>query len=215
MDKLNIKAGTKLDVVARVDGKEQEMKSSVVKSTGDRLQISMPMRNGKSCILEPGTPVAIIWSMDNGRYTFQGKVDGSVKQGVRTNLLVALSEDSHWVERRAHQRIPAELNVTVTLFNTDPAGERREEDYPGKTTDISNGGAAILTSAMMAVGEVVSLTIARRGTKKILLKAEVCWSRPAPKGVGYRYSSGLQFLFSNNESSADLAHLTASLAAKR
>ena len=215
MDKVNIKAGSKLDVVAQINGRELEMKSSFVKSVGGNFQITMPMHNGKSYPLDSGTAVTIIWTMDNGRYTFQGRVDSSVKQGVRTNLLIALSEDANWVERRAHQRIPAELNATITLFNTDPAGNRREEDFPGKTTDISNGGVAVLTSATLAVGEVVSLSISRRGMKKLFLKAEVCWSRPAPKGMGYRYSSGLQFLFSNNEVSAELAHLTASLAAKK
>lgn len=215
MEKMNIKVGSKLDVVAELDGEEQEMKSSYVKSVGGKMQITMPMHNGKSILLGKGTVVAVSCDTDNGRYTCRGTVDSSVKQGVRTNLLIALEEEAQWVERRAFRRIPAELNIKIFNYNTDLDGNRRETVSPGRTTDISNGGVAVLTSASLAVGETVNLEIARRGTKKIALRSEVCWTKSAPQGSGYRYSAGLQFVFTNNESNADLVRLTTALAEKR
>lgn len=215
MGKANIKSGAKLDLTAPVNGEEMDFKSSFSKEAAGKWQISLPMANGKSHQLAPGTPVAISWLVDESRYSATGTVEGSVKQGVRTYLSVRVDEDIQKAERRAFIRISAELDVELISYNTDEAGVRTGQSYKGKTTDISNGGAAVLTSAPLATGEIINCTIARRGVKKLPLRAQVCWTRPAPRGMGYKDSVGLQFLFANNEEGIEVSKLTAALAAKK
>ncbi len=195
MGKLNLKAGAKLDLTARIGDDETELKTSYVKETGGKLQLSMPMSGGKSYPLDQGTPVELAWSADGADFTLDGTVSGSVKQGIRTYLLVTPSDEIQKNERRASIRVPAELDVEIISYDTAGDGTRTQRSYPGRTSDISNGGVAVYTSAPMAVGETIDLVIARKGTKKMPLRAAVCWVRPAPRGAGYRESAGLQFFF--------------------
>ena len=214
MAKLNIKVGAKLDVTARTGEGEEEYKSSYAGESGGKWRIAVPMANGKSQPLAKGTAVALSWETDGGTSTVNGTVEGSVKQGVRTYLAIRRDGDVQRQERRAHTRIPAEIPVELCGYTTDRSGARVEQCYKGVTTDISNGGVAVVTNAPTAVGEIISLTLARRGVKKLPLKGQVCWVRPAPKGTGYRDFIGLQFLFTNSEEGKELARLTESLAAK-
>lgn len=215
MGKQAVKAGTKLDLTAQVDGEDVALKSSFVKESGGKWQLSMPMSAGKSFSLEKGTPLSISWSVDGTVYSVEARADGTVKQGVRSYLLAVPEEEVQREERRAHVRIPAEIDVEITSYETASDGSRRPRVYPGRTTDISNGGIAVFTNAPMAVGETIDVAIARKGTKKLPLRAGVCWIRPAPKVSGYRDFAGLQFFFLNSDEGLAVAKLTASLAGKQ
>ena len=215
MGKLGLSAGTKLDMVARVGEEELELKTSVAKEAGGKLQVSNPMVNGRSVALEKGAPVLLTWMVQSTKFSLDGVVDGSVKQGIRTYLVITPIDEPHREERRTAERINAELDIEILTFDTDLEGKRYPNTYSGKTSDISNGGLAVYTSAPMAVGEVLDVTISRKGSKKLPLKGTVCWTRPAPKTAGYRDFAGFQFLFSNKEEAAAVARLTASLAAKQ
>lgn len=214
MGKLNLKAGAKLDLTARVGDEEFELKSSYVKDHAGKLQITAPMAAGKSWPLEDGTPVELGWTVDGTRYTLDGKVSGTVKQGIRTNLLIDPVEEVQAAERRAFVRVPAEIDVEIISGETDSSGQRVMRTYPGRTSDISNGGVAVYTDAPMVVGETVDVVLARKGTKKIPLRGAVCWTKPAPRNAGYRSSCGLQFFFLNSDEAMKVAKLTAALAAK-
>lgn len=215
MAKLNLKVGAKLEVLAEVNGEEVELKSSYAGESGGKYRIATPMASGKSVSLAPGTKVALVWMADSGRYSVNAAVIGPVKQGVRTYLALDVADQVDRSERRVYQRVAAELDVELISFTTDRDGRRAEVISKGKTTDLSNGGAALVTNATLAVGETITVVIARRGTKKIHLKADVCWTRPAPRGLGFRDAVGVQFIYLTPEEGLEVAKLTASLAAKQ
>lgn len=215
MAKLNLKVGSKLDVLAIVDGQEQELKSSYAGESGGVSRIGTPMAGGKSITLPPGTTVTLQWVADSGKYSAEGTITGSVKQGVRSYLTLAINEDVNRSERRIYQRVTAEVDLEISSFTTDRNGQRTEVIYKGKTSDLSNGGAALLTTASLAVGETVTITLQRKGTKKIRLKADVCWTKPAPRGLGFRDAIGVQFIYLTPDEGLEVAKLTAALAAKQ
>lgn len=214
MSKFGLKAGAKLDLTARIGDEEFELKSSFVKEGGGALQLSTPMAGGKSWTLDKGTPVVLSWTVDGTHFSLPGAASGTVKQGIRTYLLVTPQDEVQRSERRAFVRVPAEIDVEILSGETVAGGERVMRTYPGRTSDISNGGVAVYTDAPMVVGETVDVVMVQKG-KKMPLRAAVCWLRPAPRTAGYRHSAGLQFFFLNSEEAMGVAKLTASLAAKR
>lgn len=214
MGKFNLKAGFKLDLTARLGDDEVSLKSSFFKESAGKLQLSMPLLGGKSVPLESGTAVALDWGADGVDFHLDGSVAGTVKQGVRTYLVVSPTGEVEHHERRAFVRVPAEIDVEIISYNTNANGERVKRVYPGRTTDISNGGVAVCTDAPMAVGETMDLVMARKGTKKVPLRAAICWTRPAPRGSGYREMAGFQFFFLNSGEAAAIAKMVASLASK-
>lgn len=213
MGKLNLKAGEKLDLTARMGEEEIELKSSFVKENGGALQLTMPMVGGKSFPLDKETAVVLCWTVDNIRNTLPGKVSGTVKQGIRTNLLVEPTGEIHSAERRAFVRVEAEIDVEILTGETGPKGKRVMQTHPGRTSDISNGGTAVYTDAAMAVGETVDIVLIEKN-KRTPLRGAVCWTRPAPRTAGYRNAAGIQFFFLNSDEAMRVAKLTAALAAK-
>ncbi|MEG0765221.1 MAG: PilZ domain-containing protein [Pseudoflavonifractor sp.] len=214
MGKLDLKTGAKVDVAAIINGDEMQLKSSFVKG-GNQWQLTMPMAGGKSYTPETGTAIVIIWQDEGTEFRATGKVAGCLKQGVRTYLMVAVEEEIRQENRRSSERVRVDLPVELSLYSTDYDGTRSRRDYNAVTSDISIGGLSLFTAASLAVGEMVDLTIARPGTKKLPLRAEICWVRPAPKAAGYRNLAGLKFLFSGEADGAAVAKLTAALAAKQ
>lgn len=214
MSKLGLKAGAKLDLTARIGDEEMDLKSSFFKESGGKLQLTTPMAGGKSWTLPEGTPVALSWTVDGTHFSLDGTASGSVKQGIRTYLLVTPKDEVQRSERRAFVRVPAEIDVEIINGDTTSDGSRVMRTYTGRTSDISNGGVAVYTDAPMVVGETVDVVILQKG-KRMPLRAAVCWLRPAPRTAGFRSSVGLQFFFLNSEEAMGVAKLTASLAAKR
>lgn len=214
MAKLNLKAGAKLDMTVRGNSEELNLKTSFVKDGGDSLQLSMPMVGGKPFTPEVGTQILLAWGGDGTEYTLDCTAAGTAKQGIRTYLVAKYDGEVQATERRAFTRMPAEIDVEITSFDTAPGGARASRIYPGRTSDISGGGVAVYTDAPMAVGETIDIAINEKG-KKLPLRAAVCWTRPAPKHAGYRISAGLQFFFLNSGESLEVAKLVAAAATKR
>lgn len=213
MAKLNLKVGAKLDMTVRGSSEELNLKTSLVKDAGDTLQLSMPMVGGKPFTPETGMLIVLSWTGDGTEYSLEGNAAGTVKQGIRTYLVVKHDGNVQSNERRAFARVAAELDVEITSFETGVGGTRVSRIFPGKTSDISGGGIAVYTDAPMAVGETIDVSLNEKG-KWLPLRAAVCWTRPAPKHAGYRTSAGLQFFFLNSGESLEVAKLVASLATK-
>lgn len=212
MAKLNLKVGSKLDVTAVVGGEEIELKSSYAGESGGRSRISAPMTGGKRVKLEVGARVVLTWTADSGKYAVNGTVQAEVKQGVRTYLALDLADEVERTERRAYKRVEADLEVELITYTTDMDGKRNQVSLAGRTTDLSGGGAALVTGTALAVGETITMVLARRGAKKISLKADVCWCRPAPRGAAYRNAVGIQFVRLTPDEGAELTQLIAGLA---
>lgn len=215
MAKLNLKAGAKLDMAVRNGDGELNLKTSFVKESGGKLQLSMPMVGGKAFVPVDGAPIELTWGTDGTVYALSASAAGTVKAGIRTYLVVKAEDEVQRTERRAFARVPAEIDVEITSYDTAPDGARVSRVYPGRTSDISGGGVAVFTNASMAVGETVDIVVNEKGGKPLPLRAAVCWSRPAPKRTSFRFSTGLQFFFLNSGEAASVARLVASLAAKR
>lgn len=213
MAKLNLKTGAKLDMTVRGSSEELNLKTSLVKDAGDTLQLSMPMVGGKPFTPETGMLIVLSWAGDGTEYSLECTAAGTVKQGIRTYMVVKHTGDLQTNERRAFARVPAELDVEITSFDTGVGGARVSRIYPGRTSDISGGGIAVYTDAPMAVGETIDVSINEKG-KWFPLRGAVCWIRPAPKHAGYRTSAGLQFFFLNSGESLEVAKLVAALATK-
>ncbi len=215
MAKLNLKAGAKLDMTVRRGTGELTLKTSFVKETSGVLHLSMPMTDGKSYTPETDAPMILAWSIDGTDFTLDAVSAGTVKAGIRTYLVAKPAGDVQRSERRAFTRVPAEIDVEITSFDTGAGGTRVKRLYPGRTSDISGGGLAVYTDAAVAVGETIDIALLPKGSKRQELRAAVCWTRPAPKHAGYRTSVGFQFFFLNNNESVEVAKLVAAAAAKR
>jgi uncharacterized protein (TIGR02266 family) len=88
------------------------------------------------------------------------------------------------VERRAHERVPLEVEVTL---------ESDHNFYTGLTSDISVGGLFVATHALWPVGTRVCVHLKLPGFERALhVNAEVRWIRDGrfstlPSGIGVRF----------------------------
>lgn len=74
----------------------------------------------------------------------------------------------------------------------------------GSTADVSNNGFAVYLNRYFQVGEscifdLPRLGSASDGTPGIEVVGVVCWCRELPKGGSFRYMTGIQLRFGNND----------------
>ncbi|MEG1577130.1 MAG: flagellar brake protein [Oscillospiraceae bacterium] len=215
MEKLGIKSGTKLDLqIDTAGGNGAEYKSSMAQENGGgEFLISVPMKAGTACTMEPGTGLLISYVIGDNTYSLRGNVTGTAKKGPRTYLVLQADGPPQKQERRVFTRVAAELEAEI--FVEEPGAGSRP--YSALTLDISLGGLSLCTNAELPVGEVVSVAIPPRSEKitekkeDLPLQAKVCWNRAAPKGLGFIHNVGVQFLFRNGEEIKNLERLFFSL----
>lgn len=210
--KMNIKSGAKLDVIAAIEGSEVTLKTSCFKAAADRILFTTPLVGGKSFTPEKGATVVFTWDDASHHYEFSATVMGSEKIGIRSYITAKHGGLVSQIERRAHARVVVRLPAELYNFSTAPDGTRYRRAYPCLVSDISAGGAALYTDAPTAVGETLELSILLQGSKHLTLRGDVCWGRPAARGSGFTWYTGLQFVAGAKEESAALLKLLASYA---
>jgi c-di-GMP-binding flagellar brake protein YcgR len=105
-------------------------------------------------------------------------------------------DDSKFINRRKHIRIPMVNVIKIRLNGTDP--------LPALLVDLSVGGARVMCQFPLAVSDEVGLTIPLFGEKSVDIYGEIVWIKETEMmkdyNFGVEYMAGIQF----NESSKDI-----------
>ncbi|MEG2420657.1 MAG: PilZ domain-containing protein [Oscillospiraceae bacterium] len=223
MEKLGIKTSTKLVLqIVTAMGDGTEFKSSFVQENGKgECLVAMPMKDGKSCVLESDTRINVTYEVGENTYTFSGTISGTLQKGPRTYLVVRVTAPPQKHERRTYVRIAAALPAEITSYRASTGELLPSQVFPASTSDVSQGGLSLHTDAPVIVGEIVGVNIfqpVKKGTQikpNLELQAKVCWVRSAAKGTGFSATIGVQFLFRDSGEIEEVKRLFFSLSAPR
>ena len=158
------------------DGAEEWYASLVLDFVeGEELLIGVPMSRGREVAIRSGTPVILELALPGGLRRMTTRVRGR-SLGGPPSISLDWPEDQERVQRRNDVRVDAMFPVEVRRIL--PAGVRAEP-LRGLVADISAGGAQILLSSPLQVGETVELTMRLPGVGE-----RQCSARVIREGLG-------------------------------
>ena len=220
---LKINPGTKLRIAFDVPI-GQEPKFNMICTFNKTLDesaflVSIPMVGGKA--LEPDDNQKLLFKYGDGEDSgiVAGYVDDVVKSGIRHYWKVRrVTEHRQFIKRvdiRMKVSLPIEYMQDTWPLNAE--GEITKE--AGETMDISNNGLAVYMNRWFAVGETCVFTLPRIGTASEGQPSRevvgvICWMREVPKGGRYRFVSGIQLRFGNDEERSQMQEYVAYVKAR-
>ena len=97
--------------------------------------------------------------------------------------------DAEMTEKRRYERHPVAFSVTVTRLMTSPDPSAKTE-FQGRLTDLSRGGARLVSREMLHPNENVRVALAdEKAEPKLDCRGLVRWSLKVTGG----YEAGIQF----------------------
>ena len=207
MSQLPIKTGTKLSLRYaddKTDKDEFRLRSTFEKNVNDTsFLMSIPLLDGKRLEADHERKLLIRYGEGNSTIIVEGYVDDVVKQGIRQYWKVRKVTEGRKFFKRQDERIQASVDVTYSKLSWIGAtiDDRRVEE--GQTLDFSLGGIALMLNDETTVGEIIEVTFPTLSRAKagqsVSTKAECCWQRKLQKGSGFRFASGLKFIFETTD----------------
>ena len=174
--------------------------------------VSIPMVDGKRVPLDENRKLLFQFGEDDDVQIVAGYADDEIKEGIR----------SYWKIRRVAEQRHMIKRVDIRMKVSLPI-EYMQDTWPlnaeGETMDISNNGLAVYMNRWFAVGETCVFTLPRIGTASEGQPSRevvgvICWMREVPKGGRYRFVSGIQLRFGNDEERSQMQEYVAYVKAR-
>lgn len=209
-----IRQGARLQIVIEGDTSEKKKKGKkedefTLRSTFEKnlddanFLISVPMKDGKRVEPDQFKKLIIRYGEGTNQFVVEGYVEEVVKQGIRQYWKIRKVTNERSFSQRADDRYSFEEMIGYTKYAwlTDSTIDKPVEN--GKCIDMSAGGIAFFESDPMTVGEIIETTFPTLGRTKagkgFVIRGEVCWQRGADKGTGYKFKTGIKFVYENTD----------------
>lgn len=214
----NIKTGTKMKLAFDVPANQTpqfNMMCTYNKAIDESaFLVSIPMHDGKPLIPDEDQKMLFRFGEGEEAQVIAGYVDDVVKEGIRRFWKVRRVAENRQFVKRVDVRMKVELPVAFMqdTWALNSQGEIDKEN--GLTADISNNGLAVYMNRWFNVGESCRFTLPRIGTatdgqtSRDVVGA-VCWTRELPKGGEYRFVTGIQLRFGDQEERNDMQNYVA------
>ena len=220
---IQIKPGTKMRLALDVPAGQTpqfNMVSTFNKALDESaFLVSIPMVDGKRVPLDENRKLLFQFGEDDDVQIVAGYADDEIKEGIRSYWKIRrVAEQRHMIKRvdiRMKVSLPIEYMQDTWPLNAE--GEITKE--AGETMDISNNGLAVYMNRWFAVGETCVFTLPRIGTASEGQPSRevvgvICWMREVPKGGRYRFVSGIQLRFGNDEERSQMQEYVAYVKAR-
>lgn len=215
---LNIKSGSKMKLAFDVPANQTpqfNMMCTFSKAIDESaFLVSIPMLEGKPLIPDEDQKMLFRYGDGEEAQVIAGYVDDVVKEGIRRFWKVRRVAENRQFIKRVDVRMKVELPVKYMqdTWALNNQGEIDKEN--GETADISNNGLAVYMNRWFNVGESCIFTLPRLGTASEGQSARdvvgvVCWERELPKGGEFRYVTGIQLRFGNQDERTDMQNYVA------
>ena len=141
-------------------------------------------------------------------------MDDTVKEGIRSYLKIRrVAEQRHFV-KRVDIRMKVELPVQYMQDTWELNSNGEVEWEQGETMDISNNGLAVYMNRWFDVGETCIFKLPRMGSvsegrPEQEVVGVICWMREMPKGSLFRFVTGIQLRFADNDERQDMQEYVA------
>lgn len=209
-----IRAGARLQIVIEGDDDGKKKKGKKVdeftlRSTFEKnldeatFLISVPMKDGKRVEPDNFKKLIIRYGEGTSQFVIEGYVDDVVKLGIRQYWKIRKVTNERSFSQRADDRYTFEEKILYTKYSwlTDSVVDKPTEE--GRCIDMSAGGIAFFDSDEMFVGEIIETTFPTLGRSKagkgFTIRGEVCWQRGADKGTGYKFKTGIKFVYEQTD----------------
>lgn len=199
MAKTGIKPGTRLEL--QLDRKLETEPHFMLMSTfetdisDELLLISSPFFKGHYYPIIKGEIIHITYFTEMGRYHFMGVYQEHRRQGNLHFLLIRRTSEITRTQRRDDFRLSASLNgiIEYTVLEEELPVRKQQKIL---TVDISAGGVAAQTNALLDQGQEVFLRLPLGANGDVIsFRASVCWLRDNPPDHAYRYCTGIRFIY--------------------
>lgn len=215
MGAVDIKHGAKVHIAKDGQNVEFNMVSTFNKSLDESaFLVSIPMVDGKALIPDECQKFLFRYEEGEESRVVAGYVDDIVKEGIRRYWKVRKVSENREFIKRVDVRMKIELPVQY-MQDTWALNLQGEIDKAnGMTMDISNNGLAVYMNDWLQVGENCIFTLPRLGTasdgaKECEVVGVICWTRELPKGGPFRFVTGVQLRFANNEERREMQEYVA------
>ena len=176
--------------------------------------VSAPMVDGKKLVPDESQKLLFKYTEGDESNIVAGYVDDTVKEGIRSYLKVRRVAEQRRFVKRVDIRMKVELPVQY-MQDTWELNSSGEVDWEkGETMDISNNGLAIYMNRWFEVGETCIFKLPRLGSVSEGRPAQevvgvICWMREMPKGSLFRFVTGIQLRFANNDERQEMQEYVA------
>lgn len=139
----------------------------VLNSDKQRLALTVPTQDGNEIKLKEGTRLkAYFWRDDDAGYSFETEVIG-LHEGTISALYLKHSDKISRTQMREYIRIPTRTQVSYNLRSSSASIPRDKNDFTGQLTNISGGGASIVTKTdkrteQFEIGNLIELSFSFR-----------------------------------------------------
>lgn len=166
--------------------------------------VSIPMVNGKALTPDETQKMLFQYGEGDDVQIAAGYVDDVVKEGIRRYWKVRRVTEQRQFIKRIDIRMKVELPVQYMQDTWALNAEGEIDKENGETMDISNNGLAVYMNRWFKVGETCIFTLPRIGTAadgqpEREVAGVVCWMRELPKGGAFRFVSGIQLRFADQQ----------------
>lgn len=176
--------------------------------------VSAPMVDGKKLVPDESQKLLFKYTEGDESNIVAGYVDDTVKEGIRSYLKVRRVAEQRRFVKRVDIRMKVELPVQY-MQDTWELNSSGEVDWEkGETMDISNNGLAIYLNRWFEVGETCIFKLPRLGSVSEGRPVQevvgvICWMREMPKGSPFRFVTGIQLRFANNDERQEMQEYVA------
>ena len=176
--------------------------------------VSAPMVDGKKLVPDESRKLLFKYTEGDESHIVAGYVDDIVKEGIRSYLKIRrVAEQRHFV-KRVDIRMKVELPVQYMQDTWELNSNGEVEWEKGETMDISNNGLAVYMNRWFDVGETCIFKLPRMGSvsegrPEQEVVGVICWMREMPKGSLFRFVTGIQLRFADNDERQDMQEYVA------
>lgn len=176
--------------------------------------VSAPMVDGKKLVPDESQKLLFKYTEGDESHIVAGYVDDTVKEGIRSYLKIRRVAEQRRFVKRVDIRMKVELPVQYMQDTWELNSNGEVEWEKGETMDISNNGLAVYMNRWFDVGETCIFKLPRMGSvsegrPEQEVVGVICWMREMPKGSLFRFVTGIQLRFADNDDRQDMQEYVA------
>ena len=176
--------------------------------------VSAPMVDGKKLVPDESQKLLFKYTEGDESHIVAGYVDDTVKEGIRSYLKIRRVAEQRRFVKRVDIRMKVELPVQYMQDTWELNSNGEVEWEKGETMDISNNGLAVYMNRWFDVGETCIFKLPRMGSvsegrPEQEVVGVICWMREMPKGSLFRFVTGIQLRFADNDERQDMQEYVA------
>ena len=176
--------------------------------------VSAPMVDGKKLVPDENQKLLFKYTEGDESHIVAGYVDDTVKEGIRSYLKIRRVAEQRRFVKRVDIRMKVELPVQYMQDTWELNSNGEVEWEKGETMDISNNGLAVYMNRWFDVGETCIFKLPRMGSvsegrPEQEVVGVICWMREMPKGSLFRFVTGIQLRFADNDDRQDMQEYVA------